>query len=97
MRTEQQGYVADPSAIGESANWAKDYRHEVSRAVSEHPGSSVLTAFGAGFAIGLAIGISMAVSSSMRSTPRSRAEDLGHRVLDALDNYIPDSLQDRFG
>lgn len=97
MRTEQQGYLSDPSAIGESANWAENYRHEVSRAVSENPSGTVLTAFGAGFGIGLAIGISMAVSSSMRSTPRSRAEDLGHRVLDALHNYIPDSVQSRFG
>lgn len=89
-------YSADPSAIPPSSSWTDEYRHDLSRAVDGNPGSAVAIAFGTGFGVGLAIGISL-LAASHRRVPRSRAEDLGHRVLESLQDYVPESLAKRMG
>lgn len=109
MRTENMGYRADPSAIKESADWTESYRNDMRRTINDNPSGAVLSALGAGFGIGLAIGLSIAMSGERR-TPmqrrtdrlryradglRDHAEELGHRVMESLHDYLPDSLARR--
>lgn len=99
MRTESTAYRADPSAMKESANWAEEYRRDMSQCINDNPGSALLTAFGAGFGVGLAIGVSLAVSGSHHRpmSRRRRAEDIGHRILDSLQDYMPESVARHMG
>ena len=97
MRTESTDYRAEPSMMHETAKWAEEYQRDMSRCINDNPGSAVLTAFGAGFGIGLAIGMSMAVSATRRPTTRRRAEDLGHRIMESLADYVPESVARRMG
>lgn len=94
MSTENMTYRADPADHASAANWADDYRRDFSRAVGDKPGGAVAIAFGAGFGVGLAIGISL-VAASHRRVPRSRAEEIGHRILESLHDYVPESLAKR--
>lgn len=77
-----------------SGNWSDRCCDEVARAVDENPAGSLLTAFGAGLGIGVALGLTVAFSSA-RPKPRSRAEDLGHRILEAISDYVPESISKR--
>jgi hypothetical protein len=78
----------------QSESWSDRCCDEVARAVDENPAGSLLTAFGAGLGIGVALGLTVAFSSA-RPKPRSRAEDLGHRILEAISDYVPDSISKR--
>jgi hypothetical protein len=78
----------------QSQNWTDRCCDEVSRAVDENPAGSLLTAFGAGLGIGVALGLSVAFSSA-RPKPRSRAEELSQRILEAVQDFVPDSISRR--
>lgn len=84
-----QGYTEEQSQA-----WSDRCCSEVARAVDENPAGSLLTAFGAGLGIGVALGLTVAFSSA-RPKPRSRAEDLGHRILEAISDYVPESISRR--
>jgi len=66
-------------------------REEFSSAVEEHPLSTTLGVFAIGLTMGVAIGA--ALSGSHHSERRQMAESFGRRVLDALHEYVPDSMQ----
>lgn len=75
----------------EAKSWTDQCCDEVARAVDENPTGTLLTAFGAGLGIGLALGLSVAMSAA-KPKPRNRAEELGHRILESIQDYIPDSI-----
>jgi hypothetical protein len=96
MSTMGTNYAGAQYAEESSQSWSDRCCNEVARAVDENPGGSLLTAFGAGLGIGVALGLTVAFSSA-RPKPRSRAEDLGHRILEAISDYVPDSISKRMG
>lgn len=72
---------------------------EVTEFVSQNPGSSALVAFGLGFGIGIAIGSMLGGQEPSRSGWEQRwdqmgdnAERLGHQIMDAIANVIPQAL-----
>ena len=84
------------SSAGQTAeDWQNRARSEVSRAVDDNPAGTLMTAFGVGLGVGALIGLSIALSTASRPTPKSRAEDFGHRMLEALNDYLPDSVSRR--
>lgn len=91
-----ENYSASQYMTDQSQNWTDRCCDEVARAVDENPAGSLLTAFGAGLGIGVALGLSVAFSTA-RPKPRNRAEELGHRILESIQDYIPDTLSRRLG
>jgi hypothetical protein len=87
-------YAASQYTTEQSQGWTDRCCDEVARAVDENPAGSLLTAFGAGLGIGVALGLSVAFSTA-RPKPRSRAEELGHRILESIQDFIPDSISRR--
>ena len=72
---------------------------EVTEFVSQNPGSSALVAFGLGFGIGIAIGSMLGGEEPSRSRWEQRwdqmgdnAERLGHQIMDAIANVVPQAL-----
>ena len=72
---------------------------EVTEFVNQNPGSSALVAFGLGFGIGIAIGSMLGGQEPSRSGWEQRwdqmgdnAERLGHQIMDAIANVIPQAL-----
>lgn len=94
MGTTGNFSAAERYAEERSQSWSDRCCDEVARAVDENPAGSLLTAFGAGLGIGVALGLTVAFSSA-RPKPRSRAEDLGHRILETISDYMPEAISKR--
>lgn len=69
---------------------------ELSKAVDANPVGSLLTAFGAGLGIGVALALTVALPQA-KPKKRNMPEELGNRVLAALQDLIPDSIAKRMG
>jgi hypothetical protein len=57
--------------------------------VADHPTSSMLVTFGAGFAVGILLGY---VLAEPPHDERSMLTRVGRNVLDAMGRYIPESV-----
>jgi ElaB/YqjD/DUF883 family membrane-anchored ribosome-binding protein len=82
---ETQGVVA------QRASQVVDYARE-------HQGRVVLAALATGFSVGLLLGGLMGRPRSKTSwTDRLTAEGVGRRLLDRIENLLPESIADRLG
>jgi hypothetical protein len=66
--------------------------------VEDHEGQTVLVALALGFGIGVAIGYAMAGPSeheSARWIDRSTAEGLGRRLMERIDQMLPEAITSR--
>jgi len=70
---------------------ADQYWDEFESTVEEYPLTTTLGVFAAGLMLGVAVGA--ALGHSDRSRSRTMAESFGRRVLDALQEYAPDSVR----
>ncbi|MEZ6066536.1 MAG: hypothetical protein R3B90_12690 [Planctomycetaceae bacterium] len=61
-----------------------------SKAITEYPMGSVLTAFGIGLGVGAVVG---SLLSDPEPDPHSSAAAIGRRVLDSLSDYLPASMR----
>jgi hypothetical protein len=80
MEEEQEGYLARGQA-------------QLRQMTAEREGRTVLIALAAGFGVGLLLG--GALINSGRRFPWSQqaeAETLGRRILDRMDQYLPDAI-----
>jgi hypothetical protein len=69
---------------------------EVAGCVDRNPAGALLTAFGAGVGIGLALALTVALPKP-KPKRRNLPEELGHKVLAALQDILPDSVAKRMG
>jgi hypothetical protein len=67
---------------------------QVRETTRDHEGAAVLVALAAGFGVGLLLGAAMASSHSQPQSWRDRiaAEGLGRRLLERVENMMPDAL-----
>jgi hypothetical protein len=67
---------------------------QVRHIADDREGKAVIVALGAGFGIGLLIGAALAASHSRPKSWRDRiaAEGLGHRMLDRMEQMLPESI-----
>ena len=96
MSTGTSPYTQGTYTPEQDQSWTDRCCGELSKAVDENPAGSLLTAFGAGLGIGVALGLTVALSAA-KPKPRSRTEELGHRVLEAIQEILPDSIARRIG
>jgi hypothetical protein len=90
-------------AIGDMAGQASDYMtqgaEQVQECIREHSGASVMISLVTGFGIGLLIGRAIGMP---HEEPRSRryrtmAESFGTRLMDRIEDMIPDAVAEHFG
>jgi|tagenome__1003787_1003787.scaffolds.fasta_scaffold20531212_1 hypothetical protein len=90
-------------AIGDMAEQASEYvtqgAEQVQECIREHSGASVMISLAAGFGIGLLIGRAI---GTPHYEPRSRryramAEGFGTRLMDRIEDMIPDAVAEHFG
>ena len=94
------------SRAGESISHMRDemadyisHRNEQIRDLTrDHEGTSVLVALAAGFGVGLIIGCALAPGhrQSKARSYRAAAEGLGRRLMERVENIIPETLSERF-
>ena len=88
---------------GEMAEEASGYlsrgASQIRGITRDHEGTAVLVALAAGFGVGLLIGAAIASSQSRPRSWKDRiaAEGLGRRVLERVENLIPEALAERLG
>jgi hypothetical protein len=70
--------------------WSGHCREAATGTIEEYPLSTTLGMFAVGLSIGVLVGASLA--SPSRSHGRHVAESLGRRMLDALQDYVPESV-----
>lgn len=99
MSTGTTGYTGyaqgayTPEAI---KGWSDRCCDEVAKAVDDNPTGALLTAFGAGVGIGVALALAFSLPAA-KPKKRSMSEELGNRVLSALQDILPDSIAKRMG
>ena len=69
---------------------------ELARAVDQNPAGTLLTAFGAGLGIGVALALAVSFPQP-KPKKRNVPEELGQRVLAALQDILPDAFGKRIG
>ena len=94
--TGTTGYAEGSYTPEALRGWSDQCCDQVSRAVDQNPSGMLLTAFAAGLGIGIALTMSVAVPSR-KAIPRSMPEELGSRVLAALQEMMPESIARRMG
>lgn len=92
MSAADTGYMQQYAE--EAKSWTDQCCDEVSKAVEQNPTGTLLTAFGAGLGIGLALGLSVAMSAA-KPKPRNRAEEIGYRILESIQDLVPESISRR--
>jgi hypothetical protein len=65
--------------------------------VSGHPLSATMTAFGVGLGVGLVVATMLGERRSVVEEHYSLAGKIGKKVMDAINEHIPDSMRNRFG
>lgn len=75
------------SRVAESAQEGYDRMEEI---VLERPGQSLLIAFGVGIVAGVGVALLFGSGSASR---RMQPDALGHQLLEALRNIVPESLR----
>jgi hypothetical protein len=93
MLTEDQQRVLHMDTVYEEGMGAR-CRHGLESAVEEYPFSTMIGAFAIGLTLGVAAGAAMA--SPMHSDRRRTAESVGRRVLETLQEYVPESVHQYF-
>ncbi|MCI0379105.1 MAG: hypothetical protein L0215_15965 [Gemmataceae bacterium] len=96
-------------AASDAGQAMADMRDEVSGYISQgasqfrnmtegHEGRSVLIALAAGFGVGLLVGGALASSHRRprRWSDRIAAEGLGRRLMERVENMIPEAITERF-
>jgi hypothetical protein len=95
METRTSDFAADPLSRTEEEQQGYYARGQAQlRALTrEREATAVLIALAAGFGVGLLLGGSL-ISSSRSSSwhHRETAESLGRRMLDRIDQYLPDAI-----
>jgi hypothetical protein len=89
----QAGRLAD--VMGHQiSDYVSRGRTQVREMTRDHEGAAVLVALAAGFGVGLLIGAALASAQSRPQTWRDRiaAEGLGRRLLEGVEEMIPDTL-----
>jgi hypothetical protein len=76
-------------------SFAARYQHAAEQTVQEYPLAITLGAFAIGLGLGAAIGASLARSNE--SSRNFDAEQLGRKVLDAISEYMPSTVQKYLG
>ncbi len=69
---------------------------ELTKAVEQNPTGTLLTAFGAGLGIGVALALAVSFPQP-KPKKRNLSEELGQRVLAALQDILPESIAKRVG
>ena len=83
-RFGEQGYE-------EQGGWSETCREMTATAIDDYPLSTAIGVFAVGLSVGLCIGA--ALSRPMQPQHRRIAESLGRRILDAVQEYAPASVQ----
>jgi hypothetical protein len=65
--------------------------------VSGHPLSATMTAFGLGLGVGLVVATMLGERRHIMEEPQSFASKIGKKVMDAINEHVPDSMRSRFG
>lgn len=94
MNLQQHNRVQDhlDEPAGSSASEAiEHYRQVAQHTIEESPMLATLAGFGAGLAVGALIGAALADTRVLHQ--RRTAETLGHRVLAALSDAVPNTIQ----
>lgn len=99
MSAGTTGYTGSGHAAGAYVpeavkGWSDQCCDEVAKAVDRNPAGTLLTAFGAGLGIGLALALTVAIPRA-KPKKRSMPEELGNRVLEALQDLLPDAVAKR--
>lgn len=90
MMTESQGRLMNADSVHEDGLNARCRAH-AETAVEEFPLSTTLGVFAIGLTLGVAAGAAMA--GPLHLDRRRTAETLGRRVLETLQDIVPDSVQ----
>lgn len=90
------GYTSGsyPTAEGDSPgqSWTDECCAQMAKAVDENPTGTLLTAFGAGLGIGALLALSVTLTAAPKRKPKSFAEQIGDRVLESLQDILPESI-----
>jgi hypothetical protein len=91
-----QEYASDVSEQA-SEYWSQG-REQVRGMVRGREGTTVLVALAAGVGVGLVIGAALSRSHAEQQSCNARrtAEQFGRRLMDRLENMIPDALSEHF-
>jgi hypothetical protein len=93
-------------SIGQAAENVSDYvsegaqevRHRLRETTRDHEGTAVFVALAVGFGIGVALGTMLAPDRRRRTwRDRIATEGLGRRILESLENVVPEGLAERLG
>jgi hypothetical protein len=93
--TGTTGYTHETYMPEQAKGWMDRCCDDLAHAVDENPAGSLMTAFGVGMGIGVALGLTVALSAAAKPKPRSRAEEIGQRVLESLQDMLPESIAKR--
>jgi hypothetical protein len=101
---------SEGQGFSDMAEQASDYmsrgvsrlREGMSECTREHEGTALVVSLAAGFGVGLVIGCAVMSSLSSRRKPTSwrdriAAEGIGRKIMDQVENMIPEALSQRFG
>lgn len=89
MMSESRVREAGQSYLDQAHAMADRSRESAESIVDDYPLSTTIGVFGVGLCLGVTIGAALAHS---RVDHRQAAESLGRRVLDAMHDYMPKSV-----
>jgi hypothetical protein len=83
----------------EAGGYTTQVASQIRDLTSEHTGTALLLALGAGLGVGLLIGTALRTPPRRQRSLRERllAEGLGQRLLERAENMLPDVLSERLG
>jgi hypothetical protein len=90
--SQQQGSQQQEGASGMMGSYM-DSGREI---VGGHPLSATMTAFGLGLGVGLVLATMLGESRRVVEH-HSFAGKIGKKVMDAINEHVPDSMRNRFG
>lgn len=83
---------ADECMYGDMSESLQQYYQKAEEVVQKHPATTVMAVFAAGLGVG-AVAAGLLAGPPSKSQRMSRtAEDLGHRIYDAIKDALPSSL-----
>jgi hypothetical protein len=91
MTTQPNSRFNEEGFAEQQEGWSERYRDMTASAIDEYPLSTTIGVFAVGLSVGMLIG--SALARPMQPRHRQVAESLGRRVLEAVQEYAPASVQ----
>jgi len=88
--TMESNYTRGTSRFSDADGWSESCREAMDEAIDQYPLSTTIGAFAVGLSLGVLVGA--ALVQPFHSSHRRTAEHLGRRILDAVQEYVPSSV-----